>query len=71
MSRQLTSEIFIVKSLHEAIQNFMDRNIIPFATKRNWNEFRDSVVHHAKVAEILVDHMNFLRRLYARYSNEV
>ena len=49
----------------------MDKNIIPFALKRNWNEFRDSVVHHAKVAEILVDHMNFLRRLYARYSNEV
>ena len=61
----------IVSTIHEGIQHMFDKNLLVFALKRNWNEFRDACVHHPKVSDILVDHMNYLRRIYARYSHIV
>ena len=42
----------------------MNDHLTDFAEKRNWNEFRDAYVLHPKVAEILVDNMMYLRRIY-------
>ena len=42
----------------------MANHLTDFAEKRNWNEFRDAYVLHPKVADILVDNMAYLRRIY-------
>lgn len=51
-------------TLAQGIEKIMNNHLVDFADKRNWNEFRDAYVLHQKVADILVDNMNYLRRIY-------
>jgi len=67
----LPNDLNTVKRMHEGVTHLLDKCVKPFAIKRNWNEFRDVCIHNAKVAEILVDYMNYLRRLYSTYSNVI
>ena len=53
-----------LRDIASALQLLYDRNLQNFAERRNWSEFRDLYVHHPRVADILVDNMNYLRRIY-------
>ena len=53
-----------LRDIASAIQMLYDHNLQNFAERRNWSEFRDLYVHHPRVADILVDNMNYLRRIY-------